>query len=358
MSDLTRFVLNGEQLVLPSDRHLQFSGRIDVSRKEEPCLIYPCSYVTFKFTGRSCKVILENHHGYWRNYVGFILDEKQYQLELPMEGQVCVTLGEGLEDREHSLLLFKRMDACHLLTIYGFILEKEARVRRTEEKSRRRIEVYGDSVSAGEVSEAVSFVGKPDPEHQGEFSNSWYSYTWMAARKLNAEIHNIAQGGIALLDGTGWFHEPDSIGLESTFDKLQYNPDLGEITLWDFNQYLPQVVIIAIGQNDNHPVDYMAKDYTSEQSVNWRRHYKALIENLHKQYPTAVIICTTTILRHDLSWDKAIEEVIQQMNNEKIYHFIYSQNSIGTHGHIRIPEAERMAEELSAFILSLGEEIW
>ena len=62
------------------------------------------------------------------------------------------------------------------------------------EKPNRRIEVYGNSVSAGEVSEAVDYVGKEDPEHNGEYSNSWYSYRWMIARKLGAQIHDIAQG--------------------------------------------------------------------------------------------------------------------------------------------------------------------
>src|SRR5699024_12424939 len=92
------------------------------------------------------------------------------------------------------------------------------------ERPRRRIEVYGDSVSAGEVSEAVDYVGKPDPEHNGQYSNSWYSYAWMTAWKLGAEIHDIAQGGIALLDGTGWFNAPDYVGMETAWDKIHYNP--------------------------------------------------------------------------------------------------------------------------------------
>lgn len=43
-----------------------------------------------------------------------------------------------------------------------------------QKKTDKRIEVYGDSVSAGEVSEAVDFVGKEDPEHEGGYSNSYY----------------------------------------------------------------------------------------------------------------------------------------------------------------------------------------
>lgn len=134
----------------------------------------------------------------------------------------------------------------------------------------RKIEVYGDSVSAGEVSEAVDYTGKEDPEHNGEYSNSWYSYAWMTARKLNAQIHDIAQGGIALMDHTGWFYEPEAIGMETAWNKIHYNPIFGEAKEWDFAGYTPQVVVVAIGQNDNHPDDYMKEDYHSEKSRKWR----------------------------------------------------------------------------------------
>lgn len=86
----------------------------------------------------------------------------------------------------------------------------------------------------------MEYVGKTDPEHNGEYSNSWYSYAWMTARNLNAQIHDIAQGGIALMDKTGWFCEPDAGGIESTWDKIQYNPLLGATVKWDFDRYTPQ----------------------------------------------------------------------------------------------------------------------
>lgn len=358
MDNLNRFIEDGQILVLPSNENLQYSGRIDFDKVDEPVLIYPCSFVAFRFTGTSCKVILENKQIYWTNYMGFIIDGKQDKIELPKQGRICLTLAEKLEDKEHTLLLFKRMDNCHTIKLYGFILDKSSVILKAEDMPKRKIEVYGDSVSAGEVSEAVSYIGKADPLHQGEFSNSWYSYSWMIARKLKAQLHNIAQGGIALLDQTGWFDGPDYIGMETAYDKLQFFPKAGEIKPWDFKNYIPHVVIVAIGQNDANPVNYMAMDYNCTESKIWRSHYKAFVLKLRTIYPKAVIILTTTILRHDLSWDKSIEEVTQEIAEDKIYHFFYSQNSIGTHGHIRIPEADRMSDELAAFINSLGEEIW
>lgn len=358
MRDLNSYIEKGQRLFLPNHESLQYSGRIDFDVPKEPILIYPSSYVTFRFTGTICKVILENKRIWWNNFLGFIIDGKQDKVELPNEGQVCLTLAKGLEDREHTLILFKRMDNCHTVKLYGFLLEEQAELLKAEEKPHRRIEVYGDSVSAGEVSEAIGYVGKADPEHQGEYSNSWYSYAWMTARKLNAQIHNVAQGGIALLDHTGWFAAPDYLGMESVYDKLQYNSAAGEIKSWNFSQYIPHVIIVAIGQNDSHPYDYMSVDYNSSESKNWRNHYKTFVHKLRTIYPKAVIILTTTILRHDLAWDKSIEEVTQEISDNKVLHFIYSQNSVGTHGHIRVSEADKMSEELADFISSLGEEIW
>ena len=70
-----------------------------------------------------------------------------------------------------------------------------------------------------------------------------------------------------MLDDTGWFGEPNYKGVESCYDKIEYHPDLGNIKKWDFSKYTPHVVIVAIGQNDSHPRDYMAEDYEGERSV-------------------------------------------------------------------------------------------
>ena len=84
-------------------------------------------------------------------------------------------------------MLFKRQDSCHEITFWDLKLKITVK-SGSPQKSNRRIEVYGDSVSAGEVSEAVEYTGKPDPEHNGQYSNSWYSYAWMTARRLDARF--------------------------------------------------------------------------------------------------------------------------------------------------------------------------
>ena len=343
-------------IIKPDNDKLVYSGRIDWSNTEAPVFVFPCTSVKMKFSGKKVKIQIRNRKAYWNNYLGCILDGKQTVLPLPEQGEATVEVSADLPGI-HEILLFKRQDSCHELTFLGFELE-EGEILNLPQQSKRRIEVYGDSVSAGEVSEAVDYTGKQDPEHNGEYSNSWYSYAWMTARKLGAEIHDIAQGGIALMDNTGWFYEPNSLGMESVWNKVHYNPLFGEAPEGDFNRYVPQLVIVAIGQNDSHPEDYMKEDYNGSRSREWREQYKKFLKKLRSVYPEVYIICITTLLEHDMAWDKSIGQAVQEMEDKKITQYIFQRNGCGTPGHLRISEAEEMSEELADYIENLNIEGW
>lgn len=347
--------------IYPDNENLIYSGRIDWSYKKAPVWVFPCTCVKIKFTGNQLLAHVKNKNAYWDNYLGAIVDGDEIKLKLPKEGEALLTIplepGKG-KNGIHEVLLFKRQDSCHEVTFLGFEIEEDADILKADEEPKRKIEIYGDSVSAGEISEAVSFTGKEDPPHNGEYSNSYYSYGWILARKLGAQIYDIAQGGIALMDHMGWFYEPDQIGMETVWDKIHYNPIFGGESSWDFSKYTPQLVIVALGQNDSHPVDYMQEDYMSEAAERWREHYKRFLKGLRGHYPDANIICCTTLLNHDDSWDLAIDEVVRGMEDKKITHYLFKRNGCGTPGHLRIPEAMEMAEELYTYIDTLDIKGW
>lgn len=339
--------------IFPSHKALQYMGRIDWDDPENPIWVYPCTALRVRFTGTLVKLRVTNYRGCWDNYLGTIIDGVQAKHLLKPEGQHELTLAENLSEGEHELLLFKRQDMCHAVQLHALGFSENSVISEPDALPNRRIEIYGDSVSAGEVSEAVDFCGQVDPPHNGELSNSYYSYSWCTARLLGAQIHDIAQGGASLLDDTGYFHAPDYKGMEYIYDKIEYNDQVLPSKSWDFSKYTPHVVIVAIGQNDNHPDDYMSADISCAKADNWRAHYRDFVANLRRIYPQSHIILTTTILNHDKNWDISIERVCSALDDAKIHHFLYSKNGCGTHGHIRIPEAEQMGRELSAFIESL-----
>ena len=371
---MEKVIKKDSNVIYPDDAALLYSGRIDFENPKEPTFVYPYSSIATVFTGTKLDIVVRNHRECWDNRLGYVIDGVQGCVLLPYDEAVTrIHLVRNLEDKEHTVFFFKRQDACHYFDFLGFVLSetgvvrapKAGEIEEVDYKAcgaggeHRRIEVYGDSVSAGEVSEAIDYVGKSDPEHNGEFSNVYWSYSAFTARMLKAELHDIAQGGIALLPETGYFG-PDFgyLGMDTRYDKLRYNPGLGRVNDWDFSRYTPQVVVIAIGQNDNYPEDYMAADYDSVKAKYWRDKYGELLKNLRTKYPKALIVTTTTILEHDASWDRSIDEVTKGMQDEKIVHFLYKKNGCGTPGHIRKPEAEGMAEELSAFIESFGDDVW
>ena len=344
------------------DSRIHYCGRME---KDPECegyrWVFATSSALIRFQGSSLRVEISVKREGWDVFLGVIVDGVQSKLEVK-EGRNEIVLADGLDpDRIHEVLFFKRMDTMNIITIMSFFVDDDAVVLDANSsrsilagelgiRSGRRIEFFGDSVSCGEVSEAVLFTGKEDPVHNGEFSNSWYSYAWMTARKLHAEVHDTSQGGIALLDGIGWYHEPGQDGMESVFDKCQANKKLAPVTDWDFSKWTPQIVVIALGQNDSHPIDFMKDDYSGSMAVKWRDRYAWFINQLLSHYSVAKIICTTTILNHDSSWDKAIDEVVKGIDNPQVTHFLYSKNGCGTPGHIRVSEADQMSDELASYI--------
>ena len=340
------------------NRKLVYSGRIDLTNPKRPEFIFPASSLSFSFRGRKAVLTVENKGAYWDNYVGAIIDGIQRKWKLNQNGETKITLLEEMGEEVHEIMVFKRQDSCHEMAFVSLELSDGSSLLEPKARPARRMEVYGDSVSAGEVSEAVEYAGKEDPWHNGEYSNSWYSYAWIAARKLSAELHDIAQGGIGLLNGTGWVAPPVYPGMEFMWDRMHYHPQLGGDTPWDFSRYTPHLVIVAVGQNDSNPDNYMKDNLYGERASYWKYKYRRLVEDIRAKYPKALILLTTTILEHDENWDKAIDEVCQELEDERVKHFMYSDNGKGTPGHIRVQEAEKMAEELVAYINGLDIPIW
>lgn len=338
-----------------NDSMLRYTGRIGWEQAEKPFFIYPCSSVAFRNTGRTLQVALDNRHSYYENRLGVIVNGVQTAILLE-NGEQVIDLSDLLTAEENDVLLFKRQDCCHAYYLTGLTVDNDAQLLPLPPRPARRMEVYGDSVSAGEVSEAEFACAQPDPQgHNGLYSNSWLSYAWQAARLMNAELHDIATGGMALLDKTGYFFGPDYIGMESCWDKVNYYPPFGAPTAWDFSRYAPHVVVVAIGQNDHNPANIMADAYDGPAAAHWRGEYRRFLLQLREKYPHAHIVCATTILGHHANWDRAIDDVCLELRKTdgRVHHFLYTKNGCGTPGHIRGSEAAVMAQELAAFIEGL-----
>ena len=332
-----------------------YTGRIDFENPAEPLMIYAGSTVETKFTGKTVGIYVKNQSMFVYTAIGVLVDNVQYKLELTDSEEeqffrIPAELGEG----EHTLVVFKRQAAAHYFRFCGIETEEGAEVTAPTKKYSIKIEVFGDSVSAGEVTEAFNYEGCIDPaEHNGVYDNSWFSYPMILGRRLSARVHNNAQGGIALFDKTGYFCGPDRetlIGVESTYDKLSYVPYSRQgMTLWDFSRFTPDLIIFAIGQNDPNPCEEETK--SEEYVEKWKGKYKEIIGDLKKRYGEQVrVVMILTVLMHDPRWDTYLDEIESELRDETVRHYRFRRCGQATPGHPRLTEQVEMAEELGAYI--------
>ena len=339
----------GKKLITPEDPALDYMGRIDFDDPASPLFIWVGSNVTTRFRGTCAAVVLRNIKFQEETHFGAVIDGvfRKIFFENSSENELY-TLAEGLEDTEHTLTLIKTLAAHEVFAFGGFVFDENATVKSPDRKFDLNIEVYGDSVSAGEVVEALYYESQCDPEdHRNKLDNSYYSYPFMLGRMLNARVHDIAQGGIALLDDAGYFGGDNMIGMVSCYDKLGYFPWHG-LKPWDFSRYTPDYVIIAIGQNDSHPDPEAIKrpDYRRM----WKDKYIEMLRDLMGKYPNAKFLLTLTVLGHDPTWDDVLREIADEMKEKRVRFFKFDRGGAATSGHPRCTEQAEMATELCRYI--------
>ncbi len=338
----------GKKLISPDNSCFQYMGRIDDEDPARPVLIWPGSTVDVQFTGTYAAAVLKNIDLQEHTYFGAFIDGVQQSFEMKKGRQdELYILAEGLEDGWHTLRLLKRLAASNYVEFAGLVVDENAQVKNPQHKYDMKLEVYGDSVSAGELTEALFYEGHSDPPHHSQYDNVHFSYAMSLARKLNAELHDIAQGGIALFDGTGYFCADQLTGMLSCYDKLEYSPYYPKKD-WDFSRWQPDTVIIALGQNDANPEPERIK--TPEYRRKWKDAYIGFLNDLRSKYPGARFVLILTVLGHDPTWDDALDEICAEVDSPEVTHYRFRRCGKATNGHPRATEQEEMAGELYNYL--------
>lgn len=345
---------DGKKLITPDNSAFEYMGRIDFDDPKRPVLVWPGTMIDVNFTGTYCALVIKNVTRQNSTHFGALVDGIMQKFFLKNNSEELYVLAEGLEDKQHTLKLVKTMASHNYVEFVGIVTDEGAEVSCPNHKYDLKLEVFGDSVSAGEVTEALYNEGNTDPEdHRNKFDNAYFSYPLIAARLLNAAVHDTAQGGIALLDGTGYFESGFLWGMERCYDKIQFSPYY-ETKQWDFSRYVPDFVVTALGQNDSSPdPDCIHRpDYRRM----WKDRYIEILRDLMSKYEGAYFILTLTVLGHDPEWDKALQEIAEEMNDKRVRYFKYTRCGMGTCGHPRATEQAEMAVELTQFIRKLQAE--
>ncbi|MCL6458006.1 MAG: hypothetical protein K6T85_08365 [Gorillibacterium sp.] len=338
--------------------YFSYSGRMDDSNKKAVLIHYPGSYIRTRFTGTSLGLLFSLPYVSYPHWINCQIDGVEYVIQLQpgaeeREYPVAVELDHG----EHDLTIIRMNDFCSgVCAFHGISIDADSLVMKPAPKPKRRLECYGDSLTAGCLSDVYERAGMADDKDMSQEeitrrSNGGHSFANVLARRLDAEIHNNGMGGLSLMDGYGYVTMPDTIGLETTWDKLNPIPQFGEITAWDFRRYTPHIVVIAIGQNDSSTYPDILTDAAAK--VVWTSRYTDLLHRLRRVYPHAYLLLTGSVKIHPLCWEEVLFEIAEKFADPKVLAYRYKRAGLVTPGHIRLAEAEEMAEELEQFIGTL-----
>lgn len=325
------------------DTHLRYSGRI-VMLDDAAELSWSASSVKINFRGTGAKATLKDEYG--QNYLNVIVDGKMSGVIRPDSTQKEYVLAADLPDGNHTLELYKRTEwAMGKTWFYQFALDKNSMMLAPPPSQKRKIEIFGDSITCGYALEDSTGQDRGT----APFENGYLSYASITARHFDAELHSISRSGIGMLVSWNPMVMPD----------MYYRADPNDAeSKWDFSKFTPDVVVINIFQNDcwlvkmpdndQFKAKFGSRPPTDEQLI---KVYKDFVKTIRGKYPKAQIICalgSMDAVKEGAPWPGYIQKAVTEIGDRNIYtHFFPYKN---TAGHPSKKEQQAMADDLVAFI--------
>lgn len=346
---------------VPANNHkLQYDGRIGFDQKQKASFYYAGTSMTFRFKGTDLGVRFQEDNYGPANSFGFKIDGSP---EIPIQLVAGTTqnyvVAVGLANKCHKVVMYRRTDTFGgVATFDGLWLNDGAKLLSPPRLVAKKIECFGDSVMGGTNTIAFGYENQPDSNLDYYNDNAflidgYWGFGAIAARKLHAQANVEGIGGLSLLDHTGWYGGDlkNTVGWQTTWDKLDPLP--GQYSEWDFSKFVPDVVVVSIGQNDargGHINDPVWREL-------WESTYLGILSKLNGYYPKAKFVLTTTILGHDLRFDGMLKDIAKefniQHNRDQASYFAFKNVGRGTPGHPRQAEQEEMGRELANYLIHL-----
>jgi hypothetical protein len=319
---------------------IQYVGRINFSDPLKPRIWAPGVYITAKFKGSYCEILINDEvaGGNNHNYIEIIVDGRDpYRIQLTDKTNVIKASSE-LTNTEHTIMICKDTESnIGYIDFIGFRCEK---LLQLPALPKRKIEYIGDSITSGtgmDLSTTPCGKGQWYDQH-----NAYMSYGARTSRNLNAQWHLTALAGVGLIHSCCDMN----VVMPQIFDKDFLRSDSIK---WNFKQYQPDVVAICLGQNDG------IKDSTIFCDA-----YVSFIKAVRQDYPNADIICLTSPMADQkltAVLQRYLSGIIGYMNtngDKKVYKYFFSrQYHNGCGGHPDINEHELIADELTTYIKQL-----
>lgn len=334
----------GDLFISHLNPQIKYSGRIDSKQILATDLYWSGTSIKINFEGQSVGAILKDEKG--ANYYNVIIDQDSILILKPDTIKTYHQLVSGLKRGKHSLEIFKRTEWSKGKTsFYGFSIKGKGKILAKSPPKKRKIEFYGNSITAGYAVEDFSEKDSPD----STFTNNYLSYAAITARHFDAEYSCICKGGIGIM--LSWF----PYTMPDIYDRL--NP-ADSTSKWDFSNHTPDIVVINLFQNDSWLVhkperkEFQSKFGTKPPNdIFIVDSYRQFVSSIRYHYPEADIICALGNMdatKIGSPWPDYIKQAVNTLNDKKVHTLFVPYKN--TPGHPSIKEQEMIANNLIDFI--------
>jgi lysophospholipase L1-like esterase len=318
---------------------LLYSGRFDRSVPAHPVIVWQGSTIRARFRARRIGFALSSAWG--QNFFTINIDGNLYRLKADILGAHYYLLQTELTPGEHELTLFKQSEASISNVVFdGLVLDGEGELLPAPESHQRRIEFYGDSITAGACDE------DPGDDQWDDYSthNNYLAYGALAARELGLDYVCTA------VSGTGLCHSFNPIFMAEVWDKIY--PDKSA-RAYDFpSQLEPDIIVINLGQNDFAYPRSLGLPFPAD----FAGRYVNLVRAIRERNQHARILCAiggmdawTESAEFRAAWTQATNALQTNDGNLRALRFeAYSPR------HPRVDVQAAMAKELVAFLRDSG----
>ncbi|KAJ3040022.1 hypothetical protein HK097_002666 [Rhizophlyctis rosea] len=308
-----------------------FIGRVDQSNPAEPKFAWSGSGFLATISGSTIAIRIRSDGA---QYYYAVVDGVAKRLG-PVSNSasgVVLTLAEGLSAGDHKVEFYRDNEAHEGVTT--FLGVTSGTLRTPPSIPTRRVEIVGDSISAGYGNLGSEDHSKGQSCTYAASTSSWYlTYGALAGRALNAQVTTVARSGWGIIRGYGG----DATALVPSIYPKYLGPFGGKT--WD---YKPSVnaVVINLGTNDWS---------VGDPGTQYETAYVQFLKQIRAGYPNAHIFLTIGSLLGEPSLTQAktrLANVIQASGDVNVSTFDYGTQDGSVTGcdyHPSLAEHRRMA---------------
>jgi lysophospholipase L1-like esterase len=272
------------------------------------------SGVEFQYTGSECYVTLVGDDkatkasGQQPRFAIF-LDQELIRTELLQQEEETFEVFTGNEERTVTIRIVKLSEALNSCMGIKYIMGDGAKQTKPSPKKERKIEIIGDSISAG-----YGLDGKMGEPFSTSTENVTKTYGYLLAESLDADYSIIAYSGYGVFsgyttDGTRQDKKLlppyyDSLGFSNGYFTLGTQQIKPHTIEWDFSKFQPDLILMNLGTND--------QTYTQgnpDLEADFQVSYVNFLSNVREKNPDSQILCIYGMMENTLY--STIEEAVE-----------------------------------------------